>query len=82
MEGLAGQYQAASAGTALSYLGRQALIESDTTTLNNGAASWGYTLAGAAESVELTVKDARGRVVYEGDRRARRWKPHVQLEWS
>jgi flagellar basal-body rod modification protein FlgD len=66
LEGLVGHYQAASAGAALSYLGREALIESDTTTLANGAASWGYTLSAAAETVDLTVKDARGRVVYEG----------------
>ncbi len=67
---LVGQYSAATAGAALSYLGRDALIESDSTALVNGAASWGYTLAGAADALTLTVKDARGATVFEttGDR--------------
>lgn len=65
LEGLAGQYQAASAGAALSYLGREALIESDTTSLVGGKAQWGYTTPQGVEEVSLTVKDARGRIVFE-----------------
>ncbi len=65
LEGLVTQYQAASAGAALSYLGRDALIESGQTTLSNGQASWGYTLASAASEVTLTIRDARGRAVFE-----------------
>lgn len=65
LEGLAGQYQAASAGAALSYLGRDAMIESDTTTLANGQAQWGYTLGRDAEDVTLTVTDAGGRKIFE-----------------
>ncbi len=71
LESLVGHYTAASAGTALSYLGRDALIESDSTALVDGAASWGYTLGTAAAGpVTLTVKDARGATVFEttGDR--------------
>lgn len=62
---LVSNYQAASAGTALSYLGRDALIESDTTTLANSQASWGYSLPSGASSVSLTVKDTHGRTVYQ-----------------
>jgi flagellar basal-body rod modification protein FlgD len=65
LESLVGHYQAASAGAAISYLGRDALIESNVTSLSNGQASWGYTLSGAAQDVTLEVRDARGRTVYE-----------------
>jgi len=65
LESLVGQYQAASAGAALSYLGREALIESDQTLLVNGAANWGYSLPEMADEVTLQVRDARGRTVYE-----------------
>lgn len=70
LESLVGQYQAAAAGAALSYLGREALIESNATTLTDGQASWGYTLDGPAEDVTLTVQDSRGRTIFEapGDR--------------
>lgn len=65
LESLVGQYQAASAGAALSYLGREALIESNQTLLANGAANWGYSLPTTADEVTLQVRDARGRTVYE-----------------
>jgi flagellar basal-body rod modification protein FlgD len=65
LESLVSHYQAASAGAALSYLGRDALIESASTSLANGQASWGYTLHGPAEDVALIVRDGRGRVVFE-----------------
>lgn len=65
LESLLGSYQAASAGAALSYLGRDALIESPTTTLAGEQASWGYTLDEGANSVTLTVRDSRGRTVFE-----------------
>jgi flagellar basal-body rod modification protein FlgD len=65
LESLVGHYQAASAGAAISYLGRDALIESNQTLLANGQASWGYTLVGGAQDVTLEVRDARGRTVFE-----------------
>lgn len=72
LEALAAQYQAASAGAALSYLGRGALIESNTTVLAGGEAQWGYLLDTAAENVRIEVRDANGRTVYEtaGERTA------------
>lgn len=65
LESLVSHYQAASAGAAISYLGRDALIENATTSLAGGQASWGYSLDSAAASVTLTVRDARGRAVFE-----------------
>src|SRR6201991_3075443 len=44
LEGLVGQYQAASAGAALSYLGKDAIIEADETYLAGGEANWAYRL--------------------------------------
>lgn len=64
LEGLVGQYQAASAGAALSYLGKDAIIEADETYLANGAANWAYNLPGAASQMTINIKDASGRVVY------------------
>lgn len=65
LEGLVGQYQAASAGAALSYLGKDAIIEADETYLAGGEANWAYRLPANADSMTIKVKDAQGRVVYE-----------------
>jgi flagellar basal-body rod modification protein FlgD len=64
LEGLVGQYQAASAGAALSYLGKDAIIEADETYLANGEANWAYKLPEAATSLSVHVRDSRGRIVY------------------
>ena len=65
LEGLVGQYQAASAGAALSYLGKDAIIDANETYLAGGAANWAYSLPESATSITVSVKDARGRTVYE-----------------
>lgn len=64
LEGLVGQYQAASAGAALSYLGRDAIIDSDSTYLAGGTANWAYNLPNAATEMTVHVRDANGRIVY------------------
>src|SRR5262245_6719565 len=64
LESLVGHYQAASAGAALSYLGRDAIIAADETYLAGGVANWAYKLPEAAQSLTLQVRDASGRVVY------------------
>jgi flagellar basal-body rod modification protein FlgD len=65
LEGLAAQYQAASAGAALSYLGKGALIQSDTVRLSGGQANWGYSLPSTASTVRLDVRDASNRTVFQ-----------------
>lgn len=65
LEGLVGQYNAAAAGAALSYLGRDAIIEGDETYLAGGEANWAYRMPEAATSMTIQVKDMQGRVVYE-----------------
>lgn len=64
LEGLAAQYQAASAGTALSYLGKDAIIQSNSTYLSGGQANWAYDLPSDASNLTLNVKDSSGRTIY------------------
>ena len=64
LEGLADQYKAASAGAALSYLGKDAIIEADETYLSGGKANWAYTLNEPADEVTMKVQDSRGRTIY------------------
>jgi flagellar basal-body rod modification protein FlgD len=65
MESLVGQFQAASASAALSYLGKDAIVEADETYLAGGEANWAYVLPdGGADSVNITVRDSSGRAVY------------------
>lgn len=67
LEGLVGQYQAASAGAALSYLGKDAIIEADETYLagDPASANWAYRMPSNAEEMTIKVRDMSGRVVYE-----------------
>jgi flagellar basal-body rod modification protein FlgD len=65
LESLTQQFQAASAGAALSYLGKGALFQSDTVRLANGQAQWGYSLPSTASTVKLEVRDASNRTVFQ-----------------
>ncbi len=65
LEGLVTQYQASSAGAALSYLGKDAVIQSDKTSFDGtNKASWAYDLDKSATRVTLEVRDSRGRTVF------------------
>lgn len=79
LEGLAGQYQAASAGAALSYLGKDAIIAADETYLAGDppTANWAYRMPEAATSMTIQVKDMQGRVVYETNTAARGAGEHL-----
>ena len=65
LTGLVAQYQAASAGAALSYLGKDAIIEANETYLASGEANWAYRLPETATSMTVKIKDSSGRTVYE-----------------
>lgn len=65
LEGLVSHYQAASAGSALSYLGRDAILESPYNRLGEGSVNWGYSFDKTADEVTLTVKNSSGRIVFE-----------------
>ena len=71
LEGLVGQYQAATAGAALSYLGKDAIIAADETYLAGGEANWAYRCRNAATIMTITVKDSQ-RTHGLRDRRPRR----------
>lgn len=79
LEGLVGQYNAAAAGAALSYLGRDAIIESNETYLAGDPpeANWAYRLPEAATSLTVQVRDMQGRVVYETNTAARGAGEHL-----
>lgn len=77
LEGLVGQYQAASAGAALSYLGRDAIIEDNATYLAGGEANWAYNMPSAASALEVNVRDSSGRIVYTSTTEARGAGEHL-----
>jgi flagellar basal-body rod modification protein FlgD len=81
LQGLVAQYQAASAGAALSYLGKDAIIEADETYLAGGAANWAYTLPEGAESLTISVRDMSGRTIYETTTAARSAGEHL-FSWD
>ncbi len=81
LEGLVAQYQAASAGAALSYLGKDAIIAADETYLAGGAANWAYNLPEAATSLTISVKDASGRTIYQTTTAARGAGEHL-FSWN
>lgn len=59
------QAMTASVLSPMSYLGNRVTFESDTSVVQDGSAQWLYSAEGAA-SVQLTVTDAAGNVVYSG----------------
>lgn len=65
LQGLVAQYQAASAGAALSYLGKDAIIQASETYLAGGEANWAYRLPEAATALKISVRDMGGRTIYE-----------------
>ena len=81
LEGLVGQYQAASAGAALSYLGKDAIIAADETYLAGGSANWAYRLPEAATEMTVSVKDMQGRTVYTSTTEARGGGEHL-FTWN
>lgn len=83
LEGLVGQYNAAAAGAALSYLGKDAIITANETYLAGDPpeANWAYRLPEAATELTVSVKDAQGRTVYESTTEARGAGEHL-FSWN
>jgi flagellar basal-body rod modification protein FlgD len=50
----------------INYIGHTVEVKADTTTLQSGQATFGYSLNSAAANVTLTVKDASGNIVWSG----------------
>lgn len=54
------------AGSVIGYLGQTVEAYGDTTALQDGKATWGYSLNSAASEVKIKIKDENGTVVWEG----------------
>ncbi|WP_407117070.1 flagellar hook assembly protein FlgD [Bradyrhizobium sp. LMG 9283] len=50
----------------VNYIGHTVEAKTDTSTLSNGSATFGYSLSSAASDVSITVKDSSGNTVYTG----------------
>lgn len=64
LDTLIDQGKASQLGTALGYLDRTVEISGDTAPFQDGQAQWAYYVDGEPDSVDLTVTDADGEVVY------------------
>jgi flagellar basal-body rod modification protein FlgD len=56
----------ASAGSAVSYLGKAVTVSNGNAPLANGEADWNYVMSGTSASTQLSVTDSTGKVVYTG----------------
>ncbi|MGY8677638.1 FlgD immunoglobulin-like domain containing protein [Bradyrhizobium sp. UFLA05-153] len=50
----------------VNYIGHTVEAKTDTATLTNGSATFGYSLSSAASNVSITVKDSSGNTVWTG----------------
>jgi flagellar basal-body rod modification protein FlgD len=50
----------------VNYIGHTVEAKTDTATLTNGSATFGYSLSSAAENVSITIKDSSGNTVWTG----------------
>jgi flagellar basal-body rod modification protein FlgD len=50
----------------VNYIGHTVEAKTDTSTLSNGSATFGYSLSSAASDVAITVKDSSGNTVWTG----------------
>lgn len=81
LETMMEQSRAASAGTALSYLGRTAILDSKVTALREGSAVWSYGLPDGAASLTIEVRNAQGVTVYSTTNADRSQGSHL-FEWD
>jgi len=63
LEGLTAQFQAASTSAALSYLGKSAVLNSDTISSSGTGGTWGYSLPTSANAVKIEIRNAANRTV-------------------
>lgn len=59
--------QSSAASSAFSYIGQTAELDSKTTLVEDGAVDWNYAIPTNADTVNVKVKDANGKVLYEKD---------------
>ncbi len=66
LQSLLTQAQGSQIGAASSYIGTTVEATGDQVGLTNGAGNFGYTLASAATTVNVTIKDSSGNTVFTG----------------
>ena len=63
---LAGAFSSLVTLNSVNYIGHNVEAKADTAVLNNGSATFGYSLSGAASKVSITVTDSDGNKVWTG----------------
>ena len=66
LQQLVSQSSGSSVTSAVNLIGKSVTASGSTSTLQNGAASWQYTLGGSAANVAVQVSDSSGNIVYSG----------------
>jgi flagellar basal-body rod modification protein FlgD len=66
LSNLTSAINAMSSGSVIGYLNQNVEAYGDTTTLQDGKASWGYTLNAEASDVSIAIKDENGTTVWTG----------------
>jgi flagellar basal-body rod modification protein FlgD len=66
LESLIALTKSQSAANAVSYLGKTLTVTDGTAALENGSATWAYSLGNDAASAKLIVSDSKGHTVYVG----------------
>ena len=67
LESLINQNAASAATSAVGFIGKQADVLATTSDLKGGVARWTYATDPSAASTSILVKDAKGKIVYQGD---------------
>ena len=63
---LAGSFSSLVTLNSVNYIGHTVEAKTDTSTLTNGSATFGYSLSSAASNVAISVKDSSGNTVWSG----------------
>jgi flagellar basal-body rod modification protein FlgD len=66
MNALAGSFASLVTLSSVNYIGHTVEAKTDTSTLSNGSATYGYSLSSAAANVTISIKDSSGKTVWTG----------------
>src|SRR6185369_11552497 len=66
MTSLASSFSSLVTLNSVNYIGHTVEAKTDTATLTNGSATFGYSLSSAASNVAISVKDSSGNTVWSG----------------
>jgi flagellar basal-body rod modification protein FlgD len=63
---LAGSFSSLVTLNSINYIGHTVEAKTDTSTLNNGSATFGYSLSSTASNVSISIQDSSGNTVWTG----------------